>query len=200
MNHRKKALLAAAMLAAAAMTGCAANTKPAVTFTPPVQQQTAQPESTQSEQTPQPSPEETPEQALLPLEIDGEQIEAQAVVEHGELLLPLTQTAKALGWKVQSEDVQEETQLRRSVSMEKDGSRISVTWTVSDNTARQIVWQKDGLLIPVDTSITTMEDVVYVPAAFFETAMDVRVSRDENAVRIALPQEKATPETDAQEG
>ena len=84
--------------------------------------------------------------------------------------------------------------------MEKDGSRISVTWTVSDNTARQIVWQKDGLLIPVDTSITTMEDVVYVPAAFFETAMDVRVSRDENAVRIALPQEKATPDTDTQEG
>ena len=43
--------------------------------------------------------------------------------------------------------------------------------------------------------LTTIGDVVYVPAAFFEEAMDVRVVRAGDSVRVSAPESKATPET-----
>ena len=115
------------------------------------------------------------------------------------LLLPLIETGEALGWTAESEELTEETQIRRSVALTKDNSKISVTWMVSDNTASAITWQKDGLLIPVDTRLTTLESVVYVPAAFFEEAMDASVMRKENAVEVSSTESTATPETMPQE-
>ena len=82
--------------------------------------------------------------------------------------------------------------------MTKDDSRITVTWLVSDNTASAITWQKDGLLIPVDTRLTTLGDVVYVPAAFFEEAVGARVARKDGAVEVLPPESAATPETQPQ--
>lgn len=79
------------------------------------------------------------------------------------LFLPLAETGEALGWKAESESMEEESRTRRSISLTKEDSRITVTWLVSDNTASQITWQKDGLLVPVDTALTTLHDVVYVP-------------------------------------
>lgn len=38
--------------------------------------------------------------------------------------------------------------------------------------ASAITWQKDGLLIPVDTRLTTAESVVYVPARSLKEAME----------------------------
>ena len=122
-------------------------------------------------------------------------MEADAIAEGDRLLLPLAQTAEALGWQAKSESLEEETETRRSVTLTREDSRITVSWTVSDNTARQITWQKDGLLVPVDTYLTTIGDVVYVPAAFFEKAMDVRVVREGDSVRVSAPESRATPET-----
>ena len=87
---------------------------------------------------------------------------------------------------------------RRSVALTKGDSRITVTWLVSDNTASAITWQKDGLLIPVDTRLTTLGDVVYVPAAFFEEAVGARVARKDGAVEVLPPESAATPETQPQ--
>ena len=131
--------------------------------------------------------------------MDGREAENAAVEENGALLLPLIETGEALGWTAESEELTEETQTRRSVALTKDNSKISVTWMVSDNTASAITWQKDGLLIPVDTRLTTLESVVYVPAAFFEEAMDASVMRKENAVEISSLESTATPETMPQE-
>ena len=66
---------------------------------------------------------------------------------------------------------------------------------MSDNTTRSITWQKDGLLIPVDTRITTMDGVVYVPAAFFEEAMDVTITETKTGVAVATPKPMETPQT-----
>ena len=194
-KHGKRALLAAGILAgAAAMTGCTAQTTPAATSTPPTnQQETAGP--TQSAQA-SPSPEGGEESPVpLGLTADGQGVEADAVAEGDRLLLPLAETAEALGWQARSEDKEEERLTRRSVELEQGDSKITVTWVVSDNTARQITWQKDGLLIPVDTELTTLEDRVYVPAAFFETAMRVMVSEQEGAVSVQTPEPQETPET-----
>ena len=117
----------------------------------------------------------------------------------GALLLPLIETGEALGWTAESEELTEETQIRRSVALTKDNSKISVTWMVRDTTASAITWLKDGLLIPVDTRLTTLESVVYVPAAFFEEAMDASVMRKENAVEVSSMESTATPETMPQE-
>ena len=125
-------------------------------------------------------------------------MEADAVAEGDRLLLPLEETAEALGWKAGSESIEEETQTRRSVTLTRDDSRITVSWVVSDNTARQITWQKDGLLVPVDAYVTTIGDVVYVPAAFFEEAIGVSVTRTGKGVSLATPAPKDTPETQAQ--
>lgn len=203
MHAKKKALLAAGMIAGlAALTGCTANTKPASTVTPKVmQQQTAQsatadpeisasPEATISVSA-APDADESP--APLRLSVDGKEAEAEAISEHGELLLPLEETGEKLGWKANSEQTEEETQTKRVITLEKDDSRITVSWTVSDNTAKNISWQKDGLLIPVDTSITTINDVVYVPAAFFETAMDVSVAQNQTNVIVSTPKPADTP-------
>ncbi|MBR5302905.1 MAG: hypothetical protein IKU38_08725 [Clostridia bacterium] len=198
MQAKKKALLAAGMIAGmAALTGCTAGTKPMATPTPQAMQQTAQPE------TAQPSPEMTisadgtPDSdespAPIRLEVNGEQTQAEAIEEHGELLLPLEETGEKLGWTVQSEQNEEETQVKRIVTMEKEDSRITVAWTVSDNTAKNISWQKDGLLIPVDARITTAGDTVYVPAAFFEEAMDVSIVRNQTNVMISTPKPADTP-------
>jgi len=207
MRFKKKGIfLAAGLLAgAAALTGCSAQVTPVVTPTPDTAQKiTAQPATAApdaGESTPEPSAsaaaEETP--GPIALHVSGEELATDALEEEDMLLLPLIETAEVLGWSAEEENVEEETQTKRSVVLTKDESRISVSWVVSDNTTRQITWQKDGLLIPVDTRITTREDVVYVPAAFFEEAMGVSVSRKENAVSVTTPIPEQTPETDAQE-
>ena len=187
MKRRNKAILAAGMLA-----GCASGGAPQPTPSPDVAQQ----------QSAEPSPEasaEPKEEAPIPLWVDGREAENAAVEENGALLLPLIETGEALGWTAESEELTEETQIRRSVALTKDNSKISVTWMVSDNTASAITWQKDGLLIPVDTRLTTLESVVYVPAAFFEEAMNASVMRKENAVEVSSTESTATPETMPQE-
>ena len=201
MKRRNKAILAAGMLAGScALTGCASGGAPQPTPSPDVaQQQSAEPSP---EASAEPSPEasaEPKEEAPIPLWVDGREAENAAVEENGALLLPLIETGEALGWTAESEELTEETQIRRSVALTKDNSKISVTWMVSDNTASAITWQKDGLLIPVDTRLTTLESVVYVPAAFFEEAMDASVMRKENAVEVSSPESTATPETMPQE-
>jgi len=200
MKRNRKAMLAAGLLTgAAALTGCSAMTTPVATPTPDTAQQvTAQPQPADTTVSPDESPtaggEETP--GPIALRVDGEDIEAGAVMEEDTLYLPLEETAKALGWDAKSEAQEEETLVRRSVELSKDESRISVSWVSSDNTAKQITWQKDGLLIPVDTELTSVGDVVYVPAAFFETAMRVRVDRQESAVAVHKPEPKETPAND----
>ena len=201
MCNRRKALLAAGLIAgAAALTGCTANTAPVNTPTPQAAQQaTAQPATAEpsaaatTEATAEPADEETP--APLALLVDGKEVAVDAAKEQGTLLLPLEATAEALGWKTDSQQTEEETQVRRVVTLEKDDSRITVSWTVSDNTTKSITWQKDGLLIPVDTRITTMDGVVYVPAAFFEEAMDVTITETETGVAVATPKPMETPQT-----
>ena len=200
----KKGLwIAAGLLAgAAALTGCSAATTPAVTPTPnTAQQATAQPQTAApdaSQASPDPSAEsvggETPGPTAL--RVGGKKLETDALLENGEILLPLTQTAQALGYTAKEESVEEENQTRRNIALTKDESRISVNWVVSDNTAERITWQKDGLLIPVDTQITTLKDVVYVPAAFFEEAMKVRVTQEAEGVSVTPPEPQATPETE----
>ena len=201
MRNTRKALLAAGLIAgAAALTGCTANTAPVNTPTPQAAQQataepaTAQPSAAATmEATAEPAGEETP--APLALLVDGKEVAVNAAKEQGSLLLPLEATAKALGWKADSQQTEEETQVRRVVTLEKEGSRITVSWTVSDNTTRSITWQKDGLLIPVDTRITTMDGVVYVPAAFFEEAMDVTITETKTGIAVATPKPMETPQT-----
>ena len=201
MRNTRKALLAAGLIAgAAALTGCTANTAPVNTPTPQAAQQataepaTAQPSAAATmEATTEPAGEETP--APLALLVDGKEVAVDAVEEQGGLLLPLEATAEALGWKADSQQTEEETQIRRVVTLEKEGSRITVSWTVSDNTTRSITWQKDGLLIPVDTRITTMDGVVYVPAAFFEEAMDVTITETKTGIAVATPKPMETPQT-----
>ena len=201
MRNTRKALLAAGLIAgAAALTGCTANTAPVNTPTPQAAQQaTAQPATAEpsaaatTEATAEPADEETP--APLALLVDGKEVAVDAAKEQGTLLLPLEATAEALGWKTDSQQTEEETQVRRVVTLEKDDSRITVSWTVSDNTTRSITWQKDGLLIPVDTRITTMDGVVYVPAAFFEEAMDVTITETKTGIAVATLKPMETPQT-----
>lgn len=202
MKRSKKAMLAAGLLAgAAAMTGCASNAKPVTSPTPVTNEQTTaepagQPES---EASPQAESDAGGESGPIALRVDGQEAAMGALEERGTLLLPLAQTGKLLGWTVGEEQVEEETQARRSISLEREGSRITVAWVVSDNTIRQITWQRDGLLVPVDTALTSAgDDVIYAPAAFFEEAMDVRVDRVEDVVEVAPRQPKQTPP--AQEG
>ena len=203
MHAKKKALLAAGMIAGlAALTGCTASIKPAGTMTPKaVQQQTAQPATAEPETASSPeaavsesaAPDADESPAPLRLTVDGAETEAEAISEHGELLLPLIDTGDQLGWKAKSEQTQEETQTKRVITLEKDDSRITVSWTVSDNTAKNISWQKDGLLIPVDARLTTVGDTVYVPAAFFETAMDVCIAQNQTNVIVSTPKPADTP-------
>ena len=205
MRVNKKAMIAAGLLiGAAALTGCTMQTKPVATPTPQAAQQaTAQPATAQPQTTAdaQPSPDsgdlESP--APISLTVDGREAESGAIVEGEKLMLPLIETGELLDWKAGGEETEEETQTKRVVTLEKDESRITVSWTVSDNTAKSITWQKDGLLIPVDTKITTVGDTVYVPAAFFEEAMDVSVEKTEKTVRVEPEKPENTPETYTQE-
>ena len=192
MKRRNKAILAAGLLAGAcALTGCASGGSSQPTPSPDVAQQ----------QSAEPSPEtsaEPAEDVPIPLFIDGKEAENAAIEENGALLLPLIETGEALGWQSKSEELTEETQTRRSIALTKEESKISVTWLVSDNTASAITWQKDGLLIPVDTRLTTLGDVVYVPAAFFEEAVGAKVARKDGTVEVLPPESAATPETQPQ--
>ena len=199
MKRRKKAILAAGMLmGAAALTGCAAGTPSTSSTSTPqtAQQQTA-------EATPQTSPsvettdEETP--APIHLRVEDRDIDIGALEEEGRLFLPLAETGEALGWKAESESMEDENRTRRSVSLTKEDSRITVTWLVSDNTASQITWQKDGLLVPVDPALTTLHDVVYVPVAFFEEAAGVSVSRTAEGIDVQPPASKDTPPMKAED-
>ncbi|MBQ7886839.1 MAG: hypothetical protein IJ313_08120 [Clostridia bacterium] len=201
MHAKKKALLAAGLIAGtAALTGCTANTTPVATPTPrAVQQQTAEPATAQPEAQASPqadqsdAPEDGESPAPIKLTIGGEEADQSAIMEQEELLLPLVETSEKLGWKAHSEETEEETQTKRVVTLEKEDSRITVAWTVSDNTLKNISWQKDGLLIPVDTRIITAHDTVYVPAAFFEEAMDVSVSNQQTNVIVSTPKPNDTP-------
>lgn len=199
MKRKKKAWLAASLLAgAAALTGCTAMTAPSPTPTPEAAQQiTAQPNAADATVSPDESPagsEETP--GPITLNVDGQEIPVGAIREKDTLMLPLIETGKALGWDVTEESAQEETQTRRSISMEKDESRITVSWVSSDNTPKQITWQKDGLLIPVDTKLTSMGESVFVPAAFFETAMRVIVDERTQEIVVSTPKPMQTPMND----
>lgn len=207
MRASRKMMLAAGLIAgAAAMTGCAAMTPPAATPTPKAaQQQTAEPAT--AEPTAAASPMATADAetgagedgAPLSLSVDGKALEAKAMTENDMLLLPLVETGEALGYRVGDEESTEDEDKKRVVTLEKDESRITVSWTVSDNSIKSISWQKDGLLIPVDTYITTEGEKVYVPAAFFEEAADVRIEKTADSVNILPPQPKDTPETSTQD-
>lgn len=203
MRSGKRMLLAAGLMAGAAMmTGCSANTRPVTTPTPGAQQVTAAPATAQpaaESQQMQPSETDAPgDSTPIPLNVAGEEISAGAIEESGKLLLPLEETAKALGWRAESEETEAESQVQRVVTLEKGESRITVSWTVSDNTAKGITWQKDGLLIPVDTHLTTVGEIVYVPSAFFEKAMDVTVQKKQNSVSVASVEPGDTPEKQEQ--
>ena len=198
--HAKKRILLAVGLAvgAAALTGCSAAARPVNTPTPmAAQQQTAQPATAQPEVQETVAPDETPETEATPeaisLLIGGEKTSVGAILEQDKLMLPLVETAEKLGWKAENEQTEEETQTKRVIPLEKDKSRITVSWTVSDNTAKNISWQKDGLLIPVDTHITTIGENVYVPAAFFEVAMDAHIDKRETNVIVSTPKPDDTP-------
>lgn len=199
MYAKRKALLAAGMIAGiAVLTGCTANTKPAATPTPkPAQQQTAQPQTAQPSAQATISVSEAPDSdespAPISLTVEGEEADHGAIIEREQLLLPLEETGEKLGWKTSSEQTEEQTQTRRVITLEKEDSRITVSWMVSDNTAKNISWQKDGLLIPVDTHLTTREDTVYVPAEFFETAMDARIAQDKTNVMVSVQKPNDTP-------
>lgn len=199
MKRRKKAIFAAGMLmGAAALTGCAAGTPSTSSTSTPqtAQQQTA-------EATPQTSPsvettdEETP--APIRLRVEDRNIDIGALEEEGRLFLPLAETGEALGWKAESESMEDESRTRRSISLTKEDSRITVTWLVSDNTTSQITWQKDGLLVPVDPALTTLHDVVYVPAAFFEEAAGVSISQTAEGIDVQPPASKDTPPMKAED-
>lgn len=199
MKRKKKVILAAGMLmGAAALTGCAARTPSTSSTSTPqtAQQQTA-------EATPQTSPsmettdEETP--APIHLRVEDRDMDIGALEEEGRLFLPLAETGEALGWKAESESMEDESRTRRSISLTKEDSRITVTWLVSDNTTSQITWQKDGLLVPVDPALTTLHDVVYVPAAFFEEAAGVSVSRTAEGIDVQPPASKDTPPMKAED-
>ncbi|MBQ2947839.1 MAG: hypothetical protein IJN79_00495 [Clostridia bacterium] len=203
MRMNKKALLAAGLLAgAAAMTGCAAEMRPAATPTPQAAQQaTAEPATAQPAAEATQSPEAGAEDesgAPIHLLVDGKEADEGALAEGDALLLPLRETAELLGWTADSSQTEEEGGVKRIIALEKEGSRITVSWTVSDNTAKGITWQKDGLLIPVDTRLTTIGETVYVPAAFFEEAMEVSVLREDKAVAVHTPKPKDTPPMQAE--
>ena len=199
MHAKKKALLCAGLIAGtAALTGCSAGTKPISTPTPMVvQQQTAEPA------TAQPAPEvtvsvsEAPQESPAPMTllIGGEKVNAGAIMEQDQLMLPLMETAEKLGWTAKSEQTEAETQTKHVVTLEKGDSRITVSWMVSDNTVKNISWQKDGLLIPVDTHIVLTDDTVYVPAAFFEMAVDARITKGGTNVIVSTPKPNDTPKT-----
>lgn len=207
MKRSKKAMLAAGLLAgAAAMTGCASMGKPASTPTPaanerataepPTAEQTAQDAQGTAQPSDQGAGSSAEEgEAPLPLFVDGHEADAPAYFEDGRTLLPVEETASLLGWEAEAESAQDGALTRHALSLTRQGSRISVTWVVSDNTIRQITWQRDGLLVPVDTLLTTFGDAVYAPAAFFEEAMGARVDRVEGRVEVAPPAgEQAPPE------
>ena len=194
MHIRKKALLAAGLLAgAAALTGCSVSAKPVTTPTPMAAQQ-----RTPDPATAEPAPLATGDEGGVEPEkkaliIGGEEAETGVLKEGDEWLLPLVETAEKLGWHAKSEQTEEETSVKRVITLEKEDSRITVAWTVSDNTAKNISWQKDGLLIPVDGRITTMDEIVYVPAAFFEEAMDISVAQNQTNVIVSTPKPADTP-------
>ena len=199
MHMQKKALLLAGLIVgAAALTGCSSAAKPTTTPTPmAVQQQTAELATAQPAAQDTAAPSKAPQPDATPkamdLVIGGEKAAAGAIYEQEDLLLPLAETAEKLGWRAKSEQTEEGAQIKRIVTLEKEDSRITVSWMVSDNTAKNITWQKDGLLIPVDTHITTVDDTVYVPAAFFEMAMDVRIAKGETNVIVSTPKPDDTP-------
>lgn len=203
MRSGKKMLLAAGLMAGAAvMTGCSAAARPVTTPTPGAQQVTAAPATAQpaaeSQQMQTEEMDAPADSTPIPLTVEGEKTDAGAIEENGKLLLPLEETAQALGWRAQSEQTEAESKVQRVVTLEKGESRITVSWTVSDNTAKGITWQKDGLLIPVDTHLTTVDETVYVPSAFFEKAMDVTVQRTQNGVSVTPVEPEDTPEKQEQ--
>ncbi|MBP3656976.1 MAG: hypothetical protein J6K32_09805 [Clostridia bacterium] len=204
MTRSKRAMLAAGLIAgAAAMTGCAAKTTPAATAAPPAaQQETAGPQTTEQVTGATASPEANDADApsAISLTVLGTAIEEGAVSEDGVLFLPLIRTGEALGWEAESEEQEEETQTRRTITLSREDSRITVGWVTSDNTTKQITWQKDGLLIPVDARIRTVGDTAYVPSAFFEEAMDAVVTRKPQSVSVERRAAKETPPTQEQEG
>lgn len=204
MKRSRKALLAAGLIAgAAAMTGCTATTTPVATPTPQAaQKETAEPQGAEASPESSASPEAGGEESPVPIRLTagGQSVTAGAIREQDMLMLPLMEMAQALGWKAESESKEEETQTRRSVVLTREDSRITVEWTVSDNTARQITWQRDGLLVPVDTKLTTLHDRVYVPAAFFEEAMEATIDEGEEEVTVSTPEPKDTPPTEEQTG
>lgn len=195
MRVNKRAMLAAGLIAgAAALTGCTADMMPAATPTPQAAEKaTAQPTASAAAEAPGGT--ETGEDAPISLLAGGKEVTGGAAREQDGLLLPLLETAEALGYKTDSRQTEEETQTKRVITLEKDESRITVSYTVSDNTIKSVTWQKDGLLIPVDGRITTIRDTVYVPAAFFEEAMDVRVSETETGVAVTFKEPVETPQT-----
>ena len=206
MKRNKKAILAAGLLSgAAALTGCTANTTPVTTPTPqPAQQETVAPPTAEPAAQASTAPtdqmeaggEETP--GPIRLRVDGQEADISAIEEQDMLLLPLMETAALLEWKASSESLEEEAKTRRTITLEKEESKITVTWISSDNTASQITWQRDGLLIPVNSYITTMDDVVYVPVSFFEEAMDVSVQQGQDAVDLQTKAPADTPQTSEQ--
>ena len=201
MKNRRGLMTAGLLAGLLALSGCSVLEAPAATPTPDAAQKATEQPTTEVPEVPK----EEAAPKTLTLMIEGEEIKTPAMEAGDMVLLPLIETAQVLGWAAEEEAREEtndaeETQTKRSVVLSKGDSRISVAWTVSDNTARKITWQKDGLLTPVNTKITTVDGVVYVPAAFFEEATGVKVSRTLEGIDVLLPQDKATPATQEQTG
>lgn len=194
MKQSTKLAMAVGVLASALMlTGCAAGNAGAKQ-TP---QAAATTEAAQTESAEVPDAEGKPGE--MSVSVSEKELETKALREDKGLLLPLGETARALGYDVQEKTEETDDKERRSVEMTQGEDKITVLWSVSDNTARDISWQKNGLLIPVDARLTTKGETVYVPAAFFEKAADVVVTEADGSVKIEKKGSTATPPTDTQE-
>lgn len=211
MRQIKRALLLAAYVGIiGCLSGCAADGAEA-TPQPAVSAQataSATADETQRAVVLSPSAEATPAatqapRANLNITVDGKTLKNKAMTEDDETFLPLTETAEALGYKAAVSELEEDTQRRRvhTFSIGADKSReVAVSYLLKDNTATDISFARDKMIVPVDRVLQFEGDVVYAPEDFFEEAMEADIETDEEGKKVTVRSPQAKNATPAPEG
>ncbi len=194
MNTLQKNWVFIAMLALVLIVACGCTT---TTEVPPTTQPTVMaspsPAATVAVTT---SPAASPEAAgaELTITVDGNALTEKGMNKGGVNWLPVEPVAKALGYTVTENSIEENGAPRKSVTLVKGddtAGTVKISYTVKDNTIADVTVTRGGTTMTTTAQITDpimMDgDTLYASEKFFTDVLMAKVEVSGNAITVGMP-------------
>ncbi len=195
MKTMQKNWVFAAMLALVLIVacGCTTNTTPTPTTMPTVMT-TPAPVATVEAATTMPAASPEAAAANMTITVDGKALTEKGMSKGGATWLPLEPVAKALGYTVTDNSIEENGAQRKSITLAKGddtAGTVKVSYTIKENAVTDVSVTRGGTTMTTTAQITDplmMDgDVLYASEKFFTDVLMAKVEVSGNAITVSMP-------------